>query len=252
MIISKSNYLNGSNFIYNPEFSIVPASPGQDISVIGNDDFSSVFTTSEYNNTITIEFDVPRDIGYIAICGSNITEQTGLTIVADGVTTIFAEPFSLNESKTIMIKPDITATTIDLIIQGHKDLAVANVAMGEYYTVPRGEQAGYKRPWSITNIKNRNASNLQNAPISMTHESRALSCVLSVPNNLMSDFSEWYEMIEFVTQNNFYILEDDEFDHSYACFNAMPDMTQAHGQTRKLGVSTLKFNAYSKTNEAFL
>ena len=171
------------------------------------------------------------------------------------------------KTRTIVINTGVTAaaTTVQLIVTApasDSGLMISNVSCGSFYQVPNGgEQAGYNRAWSIPNIKTRNATNLQNAPVSFTYQSRPMSLMLSIPNNLMADYeaddftevdSSYYYMLQFVTKNNFYILEDDNPEHSYSCFNAMAMPTKAHSSTRSLGVSSFKFNAFSKTNDVFL
>ena len=66
----------------------------------------------------------------------------------------------------------------------------------------------------------------------------------------MSDFDGWYRFIKFAATNTFYILEDDDKTHSYAGFNAVPAMTKSNSKTRKLGSSTIRFNAHAKASEA--
>lgn len=247
MIISKSNIASEA------VIDAYPGVAGQDENVVVDNDFSTRYIDT-VNATVTIKLTFPtaKTFDYVAVGGSNASEKTYIQIKADGVQVFIDNSMSYNESKTIVFSQTITATIIEVIISGSPGIVVSDIAVGNAYEVPRGEQSGYSRPWSIPNIENRNAVNLQNAPISSVHQSRKLSCTLSVPNNLMSDYDDWYEMLEFSTQNNFYILEDDNHFHSYVCFNAKAGMTKANSQTRSLGSSTLKFDAYSKSNEVFL
>jgi hypothetical protein len=274
--------ISNSNFIRDAVITIVPDSSTQDIAVVADGDYSSSYIDSlSVSTTITIDFGAPKAIGYIAIGGSNITEKDRLVIkstdaadrvglfgfggdalkgsdgdflVARSLSTIDDDVLGLDESSVIMYKIDNPSVVkLDITIYGSGTLSIAEIALGDYYVVPNsGEQSGYNRPWSTPNIKSRGAVNLQNAPISLTYETKALKCKLSVPNNLMVDFDGWYKMGVFASSNVFYILEDDNKFHSYACFNADLAMTKAHSKTRSLGVSTLSFNAYAKSTQALL
>lgn len=274
--------ISSSNFVSEASISVLPESATQDISVVTDGDYSSVYTDSlSVSTSITFDFGAARSIGYIAIGGSNITKKDrlviksidasarvqlldsnsdtlkdvdGLFLVAQSVSTIDDDLLGLNESNVIMYRIDNPSVQeIEITVYGSGTLSIADIAIGDYYEVPNsGEQAGYNRAWSVPNIKSRGAVNLQNSPISMAYESRSLKCTLSVPNNFMSDFDSWYAMSLFASSNTFYILEDDNKFHSYACFNAVVGMTKAHGKTRSLGASTLSFNAYSKSTEAIL
>lgn len=275
MIASKTNVSPLATLTVNPESAL------QDISVITDGDYSSVYSdTLTTSTTITFDFATPQKIDYIAIGGSNISKKDRITIrsldtsqnvflFASGGEALFSSDgfrlnaqydnsiddsnLGINESRVIMYRPKIEASQqIAITIYGSGQLSIADIAMGEEYEIPRGEQSGYSRAWSIPNIEVRSAVGLDNSPISLSYQSRALSCTLSVPNNIMADFDGWYDFISFASTNTFYILEDDDKFHSYACFNAIADMTKAHPSTRALGSSVIKFNAFAKSNEALL
>ena len=139
---------------------------------------------------------------------------------------------------------------LEFTVVGTGILLISEIAIGDYYEIPKGEQAGYNRPWSVPNTKARSSVSLNSSPINLSYESRSLSCTLKVPNNIMSDFQGWYDFIFFASSNIFYVLEDDNKFHSYAGFNLVANMTSAHQSTRKLGTSSVKFNAYAKSTEA--
>lgn len=275
MIASKTNVSPIATLTVTPESAL------QDINVITDGDYSSVYTDALVTSTsIKFTFPTPQKIDYIAIGGSNISKKDRITITSlDTSQNVFLfssngsalyssngsrlnaqysnsiddSLLGINESRVIMYRPLIeNSQEIEITIYGSGELSIADIAMGEEYEIPRGEQAGYNRPWSVPNIEVRSAVGLNNSPISLSYQSRALACTLSVPNNIMADFDGWYEFISFASGNTFYILEDDDKFHSYACFNAVTDMTKAHPQTRDLGQSVIKFNAFAKSNEAFL
>jgi hypothetical protein len=273
MIVSTTNIASTASI------STVPASTLQDIYVVTDGDYSSLFVeplASEIQ--IKFQFAQPTDIGYLAIGGSNISTKDSIEIIAAD-TTAFAfwqtasgeqlvsnEPFDLTvglenmiddtnlgevDSNSMMYQVDLVQVQqLIITVKGTGDISIAEIAMGDYYVIPKGEQAGYSRGWSVPNIKVRGSTGLNESPISLSYEARSLSLSLSVPNNLMVDFDGWYKFINFAASNTFYALEDDNKFHSYACFNAVPDMTRAHSSTRSLGVSSIKFNAHAKSTEA--
>jgi hypothetical protein len=256
-----------------------PDSALQDINVITDGDYSSVYVDT-LAGQLTVEFIFPvnTNIGYIALGGTNIAKKDSIQITAsDAVEPIFwqtvnseqlvsSDPFDLTvslggtiddsnlgffESSVMMYKVDIeNARRITIVIKGTGKISIAEIAIGEYYEIPRGEQAGYARPWTVPNIKARSSVGLDNSPVNLSYESRSLKCTLSVPNNLMVDFDGWYSFINFAANNTFYVLEDLNKFHAYAGFNAVPSMTKAHSQTRSLGVSAINFNAFAKSTEA--
>lgn len=256
-----------------------PASPLQDISVIADGDYSSTYVETLTDQIkITFVFNVPVNIGYIAIGGTNIARKDSIQVTtSDSPVPIYlktvsdeqlvsTDPFdltvsslgtvddtglSLSESNVLMYKVDGTGLRrVTIIVKGSGKISISEIAMGDYYEIPRGEQSGYNRPWTVPNIKARSGVGLNNAPINLSYESRSLSCTLSVPNNIMRDFEGWYKFINFAANNTFYILEDENKLHAYAGFNAVPAMTRAHQQTRSLGVSSINFNAFAKSTEA--
>jgi hypothetical protein len=269
-----------SNIVSQATVTAVPESTLQDIAVITDGDFSSVYSDA-LQGTVEFKFvfPVPTAVGYIAIGGSNIGRKAHLKITAsdagnpikfltsnlDQFVTSNLLDFSvtfedaiddsdlgLNESPVMMYALDMTGVvSISITVEGAGNISIAEIAMGDYYTIPRGEQGGYNRPWSVPNIIARSSTGLNNAPVNLSYESRALRCNLSVPNNIMADFDGWYNFINYAANNTFYILEDDNKFHSYACFNASPSMTAAGSQKgQKLGVSSISFNAFAKSTEA--
>ena len=247
MKIAIDNKAQGAAFV------AVPASGTQDISVVSDGSFSSVYTDALTSTVITATAASSSTIEYVAIGGSNISTKSTLEIKVGATTILNTSSLSFSDSRTIFVPCSVASDTVEITITGSGTLAVADISFGSVYDVPNGgEQSGYSRIWSKPNVESRAATNLQGSPVAMLHQSTALKASLSVPNNLMVNFDDWYEMIEYAASNNFYIIEDDDMFHSYVCFDGKPDMTKAHGQTRSLGQSVLKFSAYSKSSEVFL
>lgn len=273
MIVSTTNIAKTASV------STIPVSELQDIFVVTDGDYSSLFVEALASQIeIKFQFPQPVDIGYLAIGGSNISTKDSIEIISadnnafanwktvDGEQLVSTDPFNLTvglentiddtdlgevDSNSMMYKVDlIQVSTLVITVKGSGDISIAEIAMGDYYTIPKGEQAGYSRAWSVPNIKSRSSLSLDGTPINLSYESRSLNMSLSVPNNLMVDFDGWYKFINFAASNTFYILEDENKFHSYSCFNGVPDMTKAHSQTRSLGVSAIKFNAHAKSTEA--
>ena len=272
MIVSTSNIANTATI------TATPASALEDISVVTDGDYSSVYTDS-LASELEIELVFPDNvnIGYIALGGTNIAKKDSIQITSsDSLDPIYwstlssemllsTDPFNLTvslggvddaqlssaESSVMMYQVDIQSVrTITLLIKGTGTISIAEIAMGEYYEIPHGEQSGYNRPWTVPNIQARSTVGLNNSPVNLSYESRALRCTLSVPNLLMGDFSQWYSFVDFAANNTFYVLEDWNKFHAYAGYNAIPAMTKAHSQTRNLGVSSITFNAFAKSTEA--
>jgi hypothetical protein len=274
MIVSTSNIAPSGTF------AVVPASSTQTIDVVRDGDYSSVYTDVLSGLlTITITFSDVVNIGYIAIGGSNISKKDLLRIEFNGATTpeywqtvsseqlvssigedlavtlggtVHDNLLGLSESRVMMYQVDVSnVKTITMHIKGSGDISIAEIAMGDYYEIPNGEQAGYRRPWSVPNIKSRSSVGLDNSPVNLSYESRPLKTSISVPNNIMRNYeSDWYKFIEFAANNTFYVSEDFDRLHSYAGFNAVPAMTSAHSQTRTLGVQSITFSAFAKSTEA--
>ena len=273
MILTKTNVAKTATI------SMQNADPNQDPSILVNGDFSSLYTGT-LSGSVSIQLDFPtQQLGYIAIGGSNIAKKnsmdvsygdlnsyidlndnTGAQLVtSDGndlhVANFYTDTYPLKhpDSEVLVFKVDARTSRVTLTINGSGQIGIADIAMGQYYTVPNGgEQGGYSRPWSVPNVKSRTATGLDTSPVALMYEGRPLSCTLTIPNMVMRDYDEYYDFLRFATLNTFYILEDDDPTHSYAGFNAMPDMTKAHNSTRELGSATLKFSAYAKTREGLI
>ena len=246
MIVSTSNIASTATITATPD------SATQDINVIADGDFSSVYTNALGGSvSIRFVFSGAVNIGYIAIGGSNIAKKTSIQISTSATTNVVNDTLNNAESSVIMYKLDaVSVTSVTVVVNGGGDISIADISMGGYYDIPKGEQGGYKRPWTVPNVKARSAVGLDGSPINLSYESRSLKCTLSVPNNIMVDFDGWYNFINFASTNTFYVLEDLNKFPSYAGFNAAPAMTSAHGQTRSLGVSAITFNAFAKSTEA--
>ncbi len=270
MIISKSNFAADATVTISPE------SPIQDVNVIVDGDYSSVYSDAlATKTTITLDFGVFRNVQYIAIGGSNITTKDRIVIrsnatdgllTADGerivdsggnplilpaLSTIDDDTLGLSESRVLMYKLQSTEVS-DIVIEiyGTGQLKIAEIAVGEAYEVPRGGyQAGYPAPWSVPNVKNRSATNLQNAPINHSYESRSINGALVIDNLIDTEQAEWDEMVTFCSYNTFYVLDDDDKYHSYAAFNADIKPLQADARTRRLTKAQMTYNAYARENE---
>ena len=246
MILSKTNVAPLATITDNPP------STTQDINVITDGDYSSVYTAalSLGITETTFNFSTPQNIGYIAAAG-NISQKTRVSVNAtvDGnFVGVLDKNLAYSDSQVMVFKVDLTGvTSIFFRVHGSGQLAITEIAMGEYYTVPNGgEQSGYKRPWTIPNRETRTAKSLNASPIATLYQGRSIKSRLTIPNKLMANYSDYYDFLNFATTSTFYILEDDDFLHSCAGFNIKPLETKAHGSTRLLGVSGFNFDAYSK------
>lgn len=268
MIISTSNVAPTATITDTPE------SATQDISVITDGDYSSVYTASLSGQlTIKFTFDTPRDINYIALGGTNISrkdrivissvnpvaledslgnllfDSNGDQLFARASGTVDDSLLGLDESRVMVYQTELISTSeIEITIYGQGEIVIAEIAMGSTYEIPRGEQSGYNRAWAVPNIKARSATGLDGAPVNFVYEASMQVCTLTVPNNIMSDYdSGWYNMLKFTSRNTFYVLEDANKFHSYAGFAISGMQTKAHPKTRLLGASQFTFNAFSNT-----
>jgi len=273
MIVSTSNIASDAVLTINPDSEL------QDISVVTDGDYSSVYSDALSGTTvIQFIFNEPVNIGYLAIGGSNISKKDSIAIaVSESVSAKFwrtvdqerlisSDGFNLtvgfgtavddsalgsDESVTLMYRVDEpNARRVTITVKGTGTLSISEIALGEYYEVPRGQQSGYKMAWTVPNIQARGATTIGGAPINLSYESRSISGTLTVPNNIMRDFDGWYKFIKFAASNTFYILEDEERFHAYAAFNAVPGVTTNTAQTRSLGSSSISFQAFAKSTEA--
>lgn len=274
MIVSKTDVSSQAQLL------LVPTSDIQDPSVITNGDYSAVYTDA-LDTSLKIRFDytTPQRIGYIALSGNfsskdritiksvdtsqkvylfdstgaELFDSNGDRLLARYENSIDDSDLGLNENRVMMYQVDIDdSTQIEIEVFGTGQIAISQIAMGEYYEIPRGEQAGFKYPWTIPNIEGRTATSLDNSPIAMVYNSRVINTQIHVPNNIKADFSGWYDFINFAIQNTFYVLADDNKFNACAGFNASPQESSAHSQTRDLLVSGISFNAYSKSSGLFI
>ncbi len=90
MIVTNSNYIDGSIDGVTTGLSITPVLSGQDKDVIKNQDFSQFYTgpANTTTTTLTISFSGATDAfaSYIAIGGSNITQKNSIQVKLDGST----------------------------------------------------------------------------------------------------------------------------------------------------------------------
>ena len=241
MILSKTNVAAAATITDSP------ASATQDIDVVADGDYSSVYVVAMAGtHSTTFTYGVGQEIGYIAIAG-NISQKTSIEIKCNTVSVV-DKVLGHKDSQVMVFKVDQTGiTTVEIIVTGTGNIAIIEMAMGEYFTVPHnGEQAGYKRPWSVPNRESRGAKSLNSSPIALLYQAKTIKASLSIPNILMSEYDGYYDFLDFATASTFYVLEDDDELHSCAGFDAKAMETKAHGSTRLLGVSAISFNAYSK------
>lgn len=276
MIASKSNVAQDATI------TITPQSPTQLIDVIVDRDYSSTYTDVINGQTvIDFEFTEPKKIEYIAIGGSNICtlDRLAITIAttdgfqqtlvsSDGFTLVTSDGFTLgtvndpsiddsvmglDESRVLMYQIDEDDVLgVKIQVFGNGTLSIAEIAMGEKYEIPNGPQGGYFRPYTDFGEEARSAKNLNAAPISQVYQSRSVPVTLQINNLLNSQIAEWLVFSKFASTNTFYILDDDDKFHSYACFNADIKAVSNHSQTRDLGNVMLKFDTLSRTENLIL
>jgi hypothetical protein len=274
MIVSKTDIAAQATL------TLTPTSDIQDPIVITNGDYSAVYTDA-LDTSLKIQFDFasPQKIGYIALSGnfsskdrivikSVDTTQEVYLFSSDGFALYSSDGFrllaryensiddsnlGLNESRVMMYQVDIAdSSQIEIEVFGTGQITISQIAMGEYYEVPRGEQGGYRYPWTIPNIQGRTATSLNKSPIALAYEATTIETSISIPNNIKADFPEYKEFVDFAISNTFYVLDDADKFHSYAGFNFRPAQSTAHPLTRQLLSSTYTYNAYSVASGLFI
>ena len=268
MIVSAQNIAGMATISSTTTSSTVPP------SVLTDGDFSTAYAISMPGSvTFTFKFSAEQTIGYIAISGSNAAQKGSISIdLLSAITLADRTPVTdkdgaqlyhqsraisatlgRSESNVLMFDTgNAKAKEVRITISGGtSQLHISDIAMGKSYEIPRGEQGGYSRPWTVPNIKSRSSAGLDGSPINMSYEAAELKGTLTVKDNLMADFAGWYEFIRFAASNVFYILEDDDPTHAYACWNGSPSMTKADATTRLIGSSSIKFSAFAKSTEAY-
>ena len=246
-----------SNSKLTADYVVVPASENQAISNIYDGDFSSLYSVSAATVTITATPTEQSSADFIALSGNFSTKDSivitngGLEIVNETNLGFFEASVLVYDLRSFGVAFDPSADVV-ITVNGGGTLIISDIAFGSAYEIPFGEQAGYKRPWSIPNRTQRTATALNNSPIATLYESRALRSTIVVPNNIMDSYGDWYAFLDFATRNTFFINEDGNPFHSCAGFNALPAQTAAHSQTRELGVSSITFDAFAKESDIYL
>ena len=247
LVASRNNFAIGSLVSASQESDAEPP------AVIASPDFSSCYR-SAVDGSITFTFSIAqqRKYGYVAIGGSNVAKFEAIDIVLGGAR--FGYQLNKNENSTLFFRiPEheqgLGSPTVTIKIYGSGDLFISNVAFGDVHEIEYGLPAGYKKPWTVPNAQSRSATNLQYAPISLTYESRPIAITLSLPNIKLWQAGSFYDFVNFATTAGvFYISEDENITHSYACFNAEFNPVETHSQSPMLGNSSIKFNAYAKVS----
>ena len=253
MIVTKSNYSTGSTV------TVTGGNPLLDPVVLVDGDFSSRYA-APVNNNLVFVFNMQslRNVSYFAVGGSNIYQQATATVAVSTDNVSYTDVAMLagnanNEAATVVFDFNTVNTRyVRLTITGYGNVSISDIAFGEYYTIPNdGEQAGYNRPWSVTNVKSRQATSIDGAPIALVYEAREIKPRLDIPNNVIANYGEFQQWERFASVNTFYVKEDNVLTHSYAAFNASFAPMTAHNSTRALGGSTVTFSAHAKISEAW-
>lgn len=245
MIIAKSDVLTNSTI------AVTPASSSIDPVVMVGGDFSGIYSDALTSTEIEFTFVTAQNIQYVAIGGSNVAQKTDVTIETSAGLFNYDADLSRNESNvlfyTAQSNDHSAVTTLTITITGSGQLQIADIAAGESIEIEQNVQSGYARSWSVPNKKVRSTANLIGAPIATTYEARDDNSTLTVSRYIMEEYADhWYQMLEFACCNTFYIREDDDAKHSYACFNAQPKRITADSQSPLLGGASITYNTYSK------
>ena len=177
----------------------------------------------------------------------SLTDSSGdsLVVSADTDATYFPD-----DSATIVHIFDSPTTNANITFNRGGNTApitLSYFAAGDSWEVPNsGEMAGYSRPWSNPQIRNRTQVN-KGMPTSAIVETTVLSGKLKVDNMLTTDvLNVWAPFQSFAIREGFFIVEDEtQADYGYYCYNATTQAVTAHAQTRTLQNAGIGFNCWT-------
>jgi hypothetical protein len=241
--------ISTSNVLIDQIPVLTDAGTGEIASNISDPDHSLNYTCGTAIGDFQASYGSQTNISYVAISGHTAaTPDTATIQLYDGVTLI--DSVIITRNNNIMFTfPEMSFT--DLIVKfitipNNYQMTVSFIAAGKYIAISTGQQAGYSRNWLNRHVTQRSNSTLEVGPISSTQRAKALSGMLSLPNEL-AIFTEgtWQDFIDFSFEQPFFMKEfQDKPESSYICYDPMPGV-KSHPQTPTLDVITLKFTVYN-------
>lgn len=222
---------------------------GQEPTNITNPDHSLVYTCGTASTDFELSFGPQSNISYVGISGHTAATLNDANVeIFNGTTQVAIAQITRNNN--LMFSFDPIAFT-DLIIRfttvpNTYQMTVSYIAAGERLLLTTGEQAGYKRNWLTRSYTQSVSTNLQTAPIAITQNNKALTGVISFPNqDATTSRGAWQQFEDFSYQEPFFINEVTDLpEASYIAFNPKHTIT-AHAQTRALDVIKMNFTCFN-------
>ena len=233
--------------------NVVPAitDPGTNevAANISDPDHSLNYTCGTTVADFAVSYGAQTNISYVGISGHTAAtpDQATIELYDD---TLLIDTVTIQRNNNLMFTfavQDFTDLIVKFItVPNNYQMTVSFIAAGEYLTIAKGQQAGYARNWLTRHTTQRTASTLEVGPISSTQRSKALSGMLSLPNEL-AIFTEgvWQAFVDFSYDQPFFIKEfKSKPESTYLCYDPSHGF-KSHPQTQTLDGITLKFTAFN-------
>ena len=241
--------ISTTNVLLNVVPTITDPGTNEVAANISDPDHSLNYTCGTAVSDFSVNYGAQTNIGYVAISGHTAATPTQATIeLYNDTTLIDSVVLQRNNNVMFTFAPQAFQNLIIkfVTVPNNYQMTVSFIAGGEYLTIAKGQQAGYARNWLTRHTTQRTASTLEVGPISSTQRSKALSGMLSLPNEL-AIFTEgvWQTFVDFSYEQPFFIKEfKSKPESTYLCYDPSHGF-KSHPQTQTLDVITLKFTAFN-------
>ena len=241
--------ISTTNVLLNVVPTITDAGTNEVAANISDPDHSLNYTCGTTVADFAVSYGAQANISYVGISGHTAAtpDQATIELYDD---TLLIDTVTIQRNNNLMFTfaaQDFTDLIIKFItVPNNYQMTVSFIAAGEYLTIAKGQQAGYARNWLTRHTTQRTASTLEVGPISSTQRSKALSGMLSLPNEL-AIFTEgvWQTFVDFSYDQPFFIKEfKSKPESTYLCYDPSHGF-KSHPQTQTLDVITLKFTAFN-------
>ena len=241
--------ISTTNVLLNVVPTITDPGTNEVAANISDPDHSLNYTCGTTVADFSVSYGAQTNISYVAISGHTAATPTQATIeLYNDTTLIDSVVLQRNNNVMFTFAPQAFQNLIIkfVTVPNNYQMTVSFIAAGEYLTIAKGQQAGYMRNWLNRHTTQRTSSTLEVGPISSTQRSKALSGMLSLPNEL-AIFAEgtWQTFVDFSYKQPFFIKEfKSKPESTYLCYDPTHGF-KSHPQTPTLDVITLKFTAFN-------
>ena len=241
--------ISTTNVLLNVVPTITDAGTNEVAANISDPDHSLNYTCGTAVSDFAVSYGAQTNISYVGISGHTAAtpDQATIELYDD---TLLIDTVTIQRNNNLMFTfaaQDFTDLIVKFItVPNNYQMTVSFIAAGEYLTIAKGQQAGYARNWLARHTTQRTVSTLEVGPISSTQRSKALSGMLSLPNEL-AIFTEgvWQTFVDFSYDQPFFIKEfKSKPESTYLCYDPSHGF-KSHPQTQTLDVITLKFTAFN-------